>query len=68
MIDFSFEKHKNFPFNPINMVYFNSGIRSSDYMSNDRMIFLRYCPGICLEGLKKTTKTSAGIAGLWAKI
>jgi hypothetical protein len=25
---------------------------------------LRYYPGICLEGLRKTTKTSVRIAGL----
>jgi hypothetical protein len=28
---------------------------------------LRYYPSICLEGLRKTTKTSARIASLWAK-
>jgi len=29
---------------------------------------LRYYPGICLEGLRKTTKNSVRIAGLQAKI
>jgi hypothetical protein len=28
----------------------------------------RYYPNICLEGLKKTTKPSVKIAGLWAEI
>jgi hypothetical protein len=56
----------------------------SDYIaSNERMIVnnelermwkeavvaqLRYYPGICLEGLRKTTKTSVRIAGLRAEI
>jgi hypothetical protein len=31
-------------------------------------IILRYYPTICLEGLRKTTKTSVRIAVLWAEI
>jgi hypothetical protein len=29
---------------------------------------LRYCSGIRLEGLRKATKTSIRIAGLWAEV
>jgi hypothetical protein len=29
---------------------------------------LRYYPGICLEGMRKTTKKSPRMAGLWAEI
>jgi hypothetical protein len=29
---------------------------------------LRYCPGICLERLRKTTKTSLNIAGVPVEI
>jgi hypothetical protein len=29
---------------------------------------LRYYPSTCLEGLRKTMKTSVGIAGLWVKV
>jgi hypothetical protein len=29
------------------------------------MDYSRYYPGICLEGLRKTTKTSVRPAGVW---
>jgi hypothetical protein len=29
---------------------------------------IRYNPGICLEGLRKTTKTSVRIVSLWVEI
>jgi hypothetical protein len=29
---------------------------------------IRYYPGICLEGVRTTTKTSGRIGGIWAEI
>jgi hypothetical protein len=30
--------------------------------------YSRYYPGICLEGLEKTTNNLSQVAGLWAEI
>jgi hypothetical protein len=39
-----------------------------DVEGSSHSLILRYYPGICLVGLRKTTKNSVRIAGLWAKI
>jgi hypothetical protein len=39
-----------------------------DVEGNSRSLILRFCPGIYLEGLTKSTKTSVRIAGLRAEI
>jgi hypothetical protein len=58
---------------------FNDSISSSDCISSNDIMNWKYCrrkrswpnlryyPGICLEGLKRTTRLLR-IAGLWAEI
>jgi hypothetical protein len=43
-------------------------INWEDAEGSGRGLILRYYPGICLEELKKTTKTSVMIAGLRADV
>jgi hypothetical protein len=37
------------------------------YGRNQAWFNLRFYPSICLEALRKTTKTSVWIAGLWVR-
>jgi hypothetical protein len=41
-------------------------ISRKDLEGSGHDIIFKYYPNICLRGLKKTTKTSDRIAGLWA--